>query len=101
MGESANRGRLLHHEEILSLHESCAQSLSRDAAEDGFKRQSGNVLGARKIRRQTANAETDPNPVLLKINMGAGHGGASGRYDHLREIGLDYSFLLSELAIRE
>ena len=45
--------------------------------------------------------KTDPNPLLLKINMGAGHGGASGRYDHLREIALDYAFLLSELGIRE
>src|SRR5204862_6763401 len=33
--------------------------------------------------------KTDANPLLLKINMGAGHGGASGRYDHLREIALD------------
>jgi oligopeptidase B len=39
----------------------------------------------------------DFNPLLLKINMGAGHGGASGRYDYLREIALDYAFLLSQL----
>jgi oligopeptidase B len=45
--------------------------------------------------------KTDSNPLLLKINMGAGHGGASGRYDYLREIALDYAFLLSELGIRE
>jgi oligopeptidase B len=41
--------------------------------------------------------KTDVNPVLLKINMGAGHGGASGRYDYLREIALDYAFLLTHL----
>jgi oligopeptidase B len=41
----------------------------------------------------------DANPLLLKINMGAGHGGASGRYDYLREIALDYAFLLRELGI--
>src|SRR5579863_4040784 len=45
--------------------------------------------------------KTDSNPLLFKINMGAGHGGASGRYDYLREIALDYAFLLSELGIRE
>ncbi len=39
------------------------------------------------------------NPLLFKINMGAGHGGASGRYDYLREIALDYAFLLSQLNI--
>ena len=45
--------------------------------------------------------KTDANPLLLKINMGAGHGGASGRYDYLREIALDYAFLLTQLGIRE
>jgi len=43
--------------------------------------------------------KTDANPLLLKINMGAGHGGASGRYDYLREIALDYAFLLRQLGI--
>jgi oligopeptidase B len=45
--------------------------------------------------------KTDANPLLLKINMGAGHGGASGRYDYLREIALDYAFLLRELGIND
>ena len=45
--------------------------------------------------------KTDAHTLLLKTNMGAGHGGASGRYDYLREIALDYAFLLTELGIRE
>jgi oligopeptidase B len=45
--------------------------------------------------------KTDANPLLLKINMGAGHGGASGRYDYLREIAQDYAFLLRQLGIGE
>ena len=45
--------------------------------------------------------KTDTNTLLFKTNMGAGHGGASGRYDYLREIALDYAFLLNELGIRE
>jgi oligopeptidase B len=44
--------------------------------------------------------KTDKNPLLLKINMGAGHGGASGRYDYLREIALDYAFALTQFKIR-
>jgi oligopeptidase B len=44
--------------------------------------------------------KTDANRLLLKTNMGAGHGGASGRYDYLREIALDYAFILTELGIR-
>jgi oligopeptidase B len=43
--------------------------------------------------------KTDSNALLFKINMGAGHGGASGRYDYLREIALDYAFLLTQLGI--
>ena len=43
--------------------------------------------------------KTDANPLLLKTNMGAGHGGASGRYDRLREIALDYAFVLRETGI--
>ncbi len=44
--------------------------------------------------------KSDSNALLLKTNMGAGHGGASGRYDYLREIALDYAFLLSEMGIQ-
>lgn len=43
--------------------------------------------------------KTDSNALLFKINMGAGHGGASGRYDYLREIALDYAFLLAQLGV--
>jgi len=45
--------------------------------------------------------KTDGNVLLLKTNMGAGHGGASGRYDYLREIALDYAFVLRELGIEQ
>jgi oligopeptidase B len=41
--------------------------------------------------------KADDNVLLLETNMSAGHGGASGRYDYLKEIALDYAFLLQEL----
>ena len=41
----------------------------------------------------------DTRPLLLVTNMQAGHGGASGRYDYLREIAFDYAFLLRELGV--
>jgi oligopeptidase B len=37
---------------------------------------------------------TGDSPMLLKINMEAGHGGASGRFDFLKEIALDYAFAI-------
>jgi oligopeptidase B len=44
--------------------------------------------------------KTDRNPLLFKINMGAGHGGSSGRYDALRELAFNYAFILSQFSIR-
>lgn len=43
--------------------------------------------------------KTDRNVLLLKANMGAGHGGASGRYDALREAAFAYSFMLWQMGI--
>jgi oligopeptidase B len=37
---------------------------------------------------------TGGNLVLLQINMEAGHGGASGRFEALKEVALDYAFAL-------
>jgi oligopeptidase B len=38
--------------------------------------------------------KTDKNPLLLHINLEAGHGGASGRFRQFKEIALEYAFLL-------
>ncbi len=38
---------------------------------------------------------TGGGPVLLKTNTDAGHGGASGRFDRLEEVALDYAFALA------
>jgi oligopeptidase B len=45
--------------------------------------------------------KTDHHVLLLKTNMGAGHGGASGRYDRLKEAAFDYAFILSEMGINQ
>jgi oligopeptidase B len=43
--------------------------------------------------------QTHATPLLLVTNMGAGHGGASGRYDHLHEIAYNFAFVLDQLGI--
>ena len=45
--------------------------------------------------------KTDNNTLLLRTNMGAGHGGASGRYDYLREVALRYAFMLDKIGAAE
>jgi len=45
--------------------------------------------------------KTDRNVLLLKVNMGAGHGGASGRYDALREAAFDYAYMLTQMGITQ
>ena len=42
-------------------------------------------------------SKTDTNLLLLKINMGAGHGGKSGRWNHLHEVAEAYAFVLTQL----
>ena len=43
--------------------------------------------------------KTDQNRLLLRTNMGAGHGGASGRYDYLREVAFKWAFVLDVMGM--
>ncbi|MBD5655759.1 MAG: S9 family peptidase [Candidatus Eremiobacteraeota bacterium] len=52
--------------------------------------------GAKLVARIRAH-KTDKNSLLLAVNFGAGHGGASGRYDNIRETTLNYAFILAEI----
>ena len=56
--------------------------------------------GAKLVAKLRA-MKTDSNPLLLKVNFGAGHGGSSGRYDALKEIAFDYSFMLWQMRIAD
>lgn len=52
-----------------------------------------------KFASKLRATKTDNNLLLFKIEMGAGHGGSSGRYDALKDIAFDYSFLLDRWGI--
>jgi len=52
--------------------------------------------GAKLVAKLRA-MKTDNNPLLLKVNFGAGHGGSSGRYDALKETAFDYAFMLWQM----
>ncbi|HEY0376507.1 MAG TPA: S9 family peptidase [Pyrinomonadaceae bacterium] len=52
-----------------------------------------------KFAAKLRATKTDNNLLLLKVNMGAGHGGSSGRYDLLHEIAFNYAFMLSQFGI--
>jgi len=55
---------------------------------------------AKWAARLRANT-TSNRPILLRINMEAGHGGSSGRFDFLKEIAFDYAFALRAIGVAE
>ena len=87
------RGGLRLHRQLQPLRQRRAPSPIRRSwppaaspirASPGGSRRSGS--------RGCASTRPATRPMLLKINMEAGHGGASGRFDFLKEIALDYAF---------
>jgi oligopeptidase B len=56
--------------------------------------------GVKWVAKLRANT-TAANPILLKVNLGAGHGGASGRYDALHDTAFDYAYMLKMWGLAE
>ncbi len=54
-----------------------------------------------KFAAKVRELKTDDNVVLLKTNMGAGHGGSSGRFDRLKEIAFEYAYALNQVGIEK
>lgn len=54
-----------------------------------------------KFAAKLREMKTDNNVLLLHTNYQAGHAGASGRYDHLKEVAVDFAFLIDRLCYSE
>lgn len=54
-----------------------------------------------KFAAKVRELKTDSNVVLLKTNMGAGHGGASGRFDRLKEVAFSYAYALTQVGVTQ
>ena len=54
-----------------------------------------------KFVARLRDRRTDDGLTLLKMNMGAGHGGASGRFDSLRETALNWAFALMVVGLAD
>jgi len=54
-----------------------------------------------KFAAKMRATKTDKNPLIFKINLEAGHGGSSGRFDRLREVATEYAFGLAVLGVGE
>ncbi len=52
-----------------------------------------------KFAARIRDMKTGDSVILLKTNMGAGHGGSSGRYDRLKEVAFDYAYALTQVGI--
>jgi oligopeptidase B len=76
-----------------------AQNYPNILAKVGFNDPRVNYWEGTKWVAKLRELKTDNNTVLLKVNMGAGHGGSSGRYERLREIAFDYAYILSQYGL--
>lgn len=54
---------------------------------------------AAKFVAKLRSLKTDGNLLLLKANMGAGHGGGFGRYDRLHEVAEEHAFILANMGL--
>jgi oligopeptidase B len=76
-----------------------AQNYPNILAKVGFNDPRVNYWEGTKWVAKLRAMKTDNNTIILKVNMGAGHAGASGRYERLREIAFDYAYILHQSGI--
>ena len=89
------RGRVSHDPQLFALRQCRGAGLSGDA---GARRPApirASPIGSRPNGwRGCARLKTDGSLLAFRTNMDAGHGGASGRFDRLKEVALAYAFAI-------
>jgi len=58
--------------------------------------QPGAVLRAAKWVAKLRRLKTDERLLVMRVNLEAGHGGKSGRFEHLHEVAEEYAFILDQ-----
>ena len=101
MGQPELPEEFAYMRSLLAVRQRRAKGVSLDAGDAGAQRPAGRILGAGQVGSQAPRHEDRHNPLLFKINMGAGHGGRSGRYEALRDEAFRYAFVLERSARAE
>ena len=83
-----------HDPFLFAVRQCAAPDLSGDPGARRAHRSPRHLLGAAKWVARLRAAMTGGGPVVLKVNMDAGHGGAAGRFDRLEEVALAYAFAI-------
>ena len=98
VGQSAGNGLLQVHAVVLALRQRGTRRPTRQCSSPpacGTRRCS--TTSRPSGSRSCARTKTDTNPLLLKVNMDAGHGGKSGRFQRYREVAEEFAFLIDQL----
>ena len=90
-------GGLRADPQLQPLRQRRRAGLPADAGHRRPQRSARHLLGAGEVGGEAARDGTGDRPLLLKTNMGAGHGGKSGRWESLRETAEAQAFVLTQV----
>ena len=98
-GATRTTSRFRLHDQVLALRQRQGAGLPIDAGARVLNDSQVPYWEGAKLVARLRATKTDTNPLLLKTNFGAGHGGASGRYDALRETAFTYAYMLWQMGV--